>query len=139
MTYQGVGKVLDLAEPTTNLQDLMQIARRGLLRSSIDSISKFLGLSTAELASYLHISERTLQRYSADKELSPELSDRLIQIAKVYAKAVDVFEEEDNAVAWLKHPSRALGDITPIAFLDNSSGVEIVLDELTRIEYGVVA
>lgn len=139
MTYQGVGKALNLAEPMASLQDLMQVTRRGLLRSAVDSIAEVLDLSTSELASYLHISERTLQRYSADKELSPELSDRLIQIAKVYARAIDVFESEKNAVAWLKHSNRALGDIAPIEYLDNSSGVEIVLDELTRIEYGVVA
>lgn len=139
MTYQGVAKVLNLAEPTTSLQDLMKVTRRGLLRGAIDSMTKFLDLSTSELASYLHISERTLQRYSADKELSPELSDRLIQIAKVYARAVDVFEDEKNVVAWLKYPNRALGDIAPIEYLDNSSGVEMVLDELTRLEYGVVA
>lgn len=139
MNYQGVGKILNLEEPTITLQDLMKITRRGLLRSAIDSIAKLLDLSGAELATYLHVSERTLQRYASDKELSPELSDRLVQIAKVYARAVDVFEDEENAVAWLKYPSRALNDTAPIEYLDNSSGIEIVLDELIRIEYGVVA
>jgi putative toxin-antitoxin system antitoxin component (TIGR02293 family) len=139
MGYQNVGKALNLKQPTVTLQDLMQITRQGIVRNAVDSIAKLLGLSTADLARYLHVSERTLQRYSFDKELSPELSDRLIQIAKVYAKALEVFEDESTAVDWLKYPNRALGDTVPMDYLDNSSGVEIILDELTRIEYGVFA
>lgn len=139
MVYQAVGKALNLDCSTVSLQDLMRITRQGLLRDAVDSMAQILGLSIGELAKYLHVSQRTLQRYGSDKELSPELSDRLIQIAKVYAKAVDVFEDESTAIKWLKHPNCALGKTVPMEYLDNSSGVEIILDELTRIEYGVFA
>lgn len=139
MVYQTVGKTLNLDFPITSLQDLMEITRQGLTREAVDLIADVLDLSIGELTKYLHVSERTLQRYKPDQELSAELSDRLIQLAKVYAKAVDVFEDEQIAVKWLKQPNRALGDTIPMEYLDNSSGIEIILDELIRIEHGVFA
>lgn len=137
MSYQCIGEVLKLEQPTNTLQDLMSIVREGLLKTTIDTLAQILKISSKELSDYLHISERTLQRYDLDKKLSPELSDHLIQIAKVYIKAVEVFEDNTIAVEWLKYPSHALGGITPLSCLDNSSGIELILDELTRIDYGV--
>ncbi len=139
MVYQTVGKTLNLDLPVASLQDLMEITRQGLTREAVDLIADVLDLSISELTKYLHVSERTLQRYQPDQELSAELSDRLVQLAKVYAKAVDVFEDEQIAVKWLKQPNRALGDTIPMEYLDNSSGIEIILDELIRIEHGVFA
>ena len=139
MTYQIVGKALNLRQDIKSPYDLMDLARQGLFRSAMDSLAQLLELSTKDLVQYLHISERTLQRYDKNKKLSPELSDHLIQLARVYARAIDVFEDRDKVVKWLKYPNHALGGITPISCLDNFTGIELVLDELGRIEYGVYA
>lgn len=139
MIYEVVGKILKLDSQPVSLQDLQEITHRGLPKKAIDEIKNLLGLSIEEIAKYLHLSVRTLQRYDNSKILSADVSDRLIQIAKVYAKAFEVFEDESLAIAWLKSPSLALGNKTPKEYLDNFSGIEIVLDELNRIEYGVFA
>ncbi|MGK7952337.1 MAG: antitoxin Xre-like helix-turn-helix domain-containing protein [Xenococcaceae cyanobacterium] len=137
MVYQAVGQTLGLDSPTVSNFDLMMLTRKGVPRAAIDALANSLHLSVADLTKYLHVSERTLQRYSPDKNLSTELSDRVLQIAKVYARSLDVFEDPETTSSWLKQPIVALGNIAPIEYLDTSSGVEIVLDELTRIEYGV--
>lgn len=139
MSYELIGEVLELSRPTNNLQDLMVIVREGVLKTTIDKLAQLLKISPRELTAYLHISERTLQRYEPNKKLSPELTDHLVQIAKVYTKTVEVFEDRDNAVEWLKYPSIPLGNVTPLSCLDNSSGFELVMDELNRIDYGVYA
>ena len=139
MAYQIVEEALNLSQPIKSPYDLMELARQGLVRSAMDSLAQLLEVSTKDLVLYLPISERTLQRYDENKKLSPELSDHLIQIAKVYAKTVEVFVERDKAVKWLKYPSVALGGVTPLSCLDNFSGIELVMDELGRIEYGVYA
>ncbi len=139
MTYQILGEALNITQEIKSPYDLMEVSRQGLLKNAVDSLAQLLELSTKDLVPYLHISERTLQRYQDDKKLSSELSDHLIQIARVYARAVEVFEDRDKAVKWLKYPSHALGGVTPISCLDNFSGIELVLDELGRIEYGVYA
>lgn len=137
MVYQAISQTLSLDAPIIDSFDLVRLTRKGIPRSAIDALAKSLHLSISELTKYLHISERTLQRYSPDKSLSTELSDHVLQIAKVYAKSLDVFEDPETTSSWLKQPNIALGNIAPIEYLDTSSGIEIVLDELTRIEYGV--
>lgn len=139
MVYQTVGETLRLKSATNSLNDLMALARQGLRKTAMDALAERLECSTQDLVAYLPISARTLQRYNLDTQLSTELSDRIIQIAKVYARAVEVFGDRNKAVAWLKYPNHALGGVTPLSCLDNFSGIEIVLDELGRIEYGVYA
>lgn len=137
MIYQAISQTLGLDSSTISSFDLVVLTRKGIPRSAIDALAKTLHLSISKLTKYLHVSERTLQRYSPDKSLSPELSDHILQIAKVYARSLDVFEDPETTSSWLKQPNIALGNIAPIEYLDTSSGIEIVLDELTRIEYGV--
>ncbi|MEY2858899.1 MAG: hypothetical protein RLZZ74_3212 [Cyanobacteriota bacterium] len=137
MVYQTVAQALGLNKPADTTLELIGLTREGIPRSAINTLASSLHISIPDLTHYLHISERTLQRYSPDKNLSIELSDRLLQIAKVYSKSLDVFEDPEIAVNWLKQPNIPLGNLAPITYLDTSSGVEIVLDELTRIEYGV--
>lgn len=139
MMYQTLSKALNLSQAINSPHDLVDLARQGLFKSAIDSLAELLELPAKELVPYLHISERTLQRYDEQKKLSPELSDHVIQLARVYARAVEVFEDHNKAVKWLKYPLLALGGVTPISCLDNFSGIELVLDELGRIEYGVYA
>jgi putative toxin-antitoxin system antitoxin component (TIGR02293 family) len=139
MIYETVSKALNLSQEINSPYDLINLARQGLFKSAIDSLAQLLELPAKDLVPYLHISERTLQRYDENKKLSPELSDHLIQLARVYARALEVFEDNDKAIKWLKYPNVALGGVTPISCLDNFSGIELVLDELGRIEYGIYA
>ncbi len=137
MTYQAVIRTLGLKMPTRTSFEMVNVARKGIPMKAIDTLAKNLKLSRPELARYLHVSERTLQRYTPDKILSQDLSDHVLQIARIYARCVEVFEEHDKAANWLKQPNIAFGKILPIELLDTSTGIEMVFDELTRIEYGV--
>ena len=139
MVYQTVGKAFKLETETNSLQDLMALARRGLAKKAIDSLAQVLDISSKELIQYLNISELTLQRYDDDKILPKEVSSNLIQIAKIYALALDIFDDKETAIAWLKHPNQALGGITPLSCLDNPFGAEFVADILRRVYYGIFA
>lgn len=139
MIYQTVAQTLGLNKSTDTILDLIGLTREGVPKSAINALANSLQISISDLTNYLHISKRTLQRYNPDKNLSIELSDRLLQIAKVYSRSLEVFEDSEMAANWLKQSNIALGNVSPITYLDTSSGVEIVLDELTRIEYGVLS
>lgn len=117
----------------------IDIPRQGLMMSTLHAIADALDLAVTDMAEYLPVSSRTLQRYKPDQVLTKEISDRLLQIAKVYAIATDVFEDKENAVQWLKQKNIALGNIKPLELLDTHAGVEMVLQELGRIRYGVYA
>lgn len=137
MSYQSVINLLGLKMLTRTPLELVNVARNGIPRKAIDALAKKLNMPVANLTKYLHVSERTLHRYAPEKILSSDLSDRVLQIAKVYTRCIEIFEDNNNAADWLKQPSIAFGNIPPIELLDTSTGIEMVIDELTRIEYGV--
>ena len=94
-------------------------------------------MSQAELAEALDIPERTLARRKREGILSREESAKLLRLARVAARAAEVFEDLDLALAWLKTPLAALEDAAPISVLDTDIGAESVMDTLGRIEHGV--
>lgn len=137
--YPWLANALGLKNQSPTQMDLIKIARKGIPRESVDSLANTLKLTLTEMTKYLHVSVRTLKRYEPKKRLTPNLSDYVLQMAKVYSRSVEVFDEKEIAVSWLKQKNIALSNIAPIDLLDTSSGIEMVMDELTRIEYGVFA
>lgn len=119
---------------------IIRITREGLPIKSIRSLAAALDLRSVEMAGILPISSRTIQRYE-DKEpgelLTAEVSDHMVQVSKVIAKATEVFEDAALAKEWLKESIPALGGRPPLSLLDTSTGIELVMTELVRIEYGV--
>jgi putative toxin-antitoxin system antitoxin component (TIGR02293 family) len=111
--------------------------RKGLPTSSFGHLVKSLHTTENDLLPIVGISDRTLQRRRKEKKpFDPVESDRLYRLAKVYARAVEVFDNEDVALDWLKSNNRALGDV-PLMLLDTEAGTDMVERILTRIEHGV--
>jgi len=63
-------------------------------------------------------------------------SDRLYRLAKIRARAQEVFGDEAIAIDWLKTENQVLGS-SPIEQLDTEIGANHVERILTRIEHGV--
>ena len=55
------------------------------------------------------------------------MSDRLLTVALVYSKCVDVFGSEVNSVAWLKSSIYALGEACPLDYLDTNADAEMIM------------
>lgn len=119
-----------------SLESLDEAARQGVPRKFLDELADALGVSLRELAPHLHVSERHLRRHQPDQLLPPEVSDRALNIARVYERAVQVLDTNDRATRWLHHPNRALGAV-PLELLGTTFGAERVLAVLDRIAYGV--
>jgi putative toxin-antitoxin system antitoxin component (TIGR02293 family) len=122
--------------------DVITVTRQGLPRTSLNVLAQALEVEKInELDEILKISRRSLQRYVAEgkKELPKDLSDHILQVFKVYMRAIGVFEDQETAVRWLKAEIPALGRQVPLSLLDTSAGVDLVMAELGRIEYGVFA
>jgi len=119
--------------------EYVEFARQGIEKDFLDDLADVLSMKISNLSKVLPLSTRTLQRYETKTLLPKEISDRTIQIARVMIKAIDIFDDKDMAVSWLKTPNRAFGDLIPIDLLDTYSGIELVFDELIKIEHGTFA
>jgi putative toxin-antitoxin system antitoxin component (TIGR02293 family) len=130
VAYALYGRAKKDCEPVRDI-------RKGLPASSVMHMARSLHTTESDLLPIIGISDRTLQRRRKEnKPLEPVESDRLYRVAKVYARANEVFENEDVALDWLKARNRALGDV-PLMLLDTEAGTDMVERVLTRIEHGV--
>lgn len=119
---------------------LVSATRKGFSFPEFTILFKKLSFSLQDWASFLHISERTLQRYKKDKKAFDSLqSERIMQIVLLQKFGVDIFGSEENYNTWLNTNNVALGSIVPKSLLDNSFGIEIIKNELGRIQHGVLA
>lgn len=119
-----------------SLKDLTKAARDGVPRRFVDELAQLVGVPLRDLAPLLHASERNLRRYQAEQLLPPDISDRALNIARVFERTVEVLDTPERAAKWLKHHNSALGEV-PLDLLGNTFGAEQVLAVLGRIEHGV--
>jgi putative toxin-antitoxin system antitoxin component (TIGR02293 family) len=119
--------------------DYLNIIRKGLSRKSLDYLMKNTGISALEMSDILHTTDRTLRRYTEDTVLNPEQSERALEIARLYTRGTEVFESLDGFKEWMNSSVVALGSKKPKEFLDTSLGIEILMEELGRIEHGIFA
>lgn len=119
--------------------DWVAMIRRGLPAATVDALARGADLSRAEVAAAVGIPERTLARRRQEGRLHADESSRLVRLARVVARAEQVFEEPAAAMDWLKAANAALEGATPLSLLDTDIGAESVMDTLGRIEHGVFA
>lgn len=135
MNYRLAAEILGIDEPQSDM-DLIKIVRQGLPSEGITILSDKFGISPGELSKYLHVSHKTLQRYKG-KALDVKISERLLSLALVYSKGVEVFGSEENSVSWFQSPVCSLGNARPLDYLDTIVGAEMIITLLGRIEHGV--
>ena len=115
------------------------LVRKGISAGAVDAVVRVMGIGQSELSRALDIPERTLARRKKEGVLSSDESGKMVRLAQVIERAVEVFEDERAAMSWLKSPNAALGGNSPLSLLDTELGSVAVVSTLGRIEHGVFA
>jgi putative toxin-antitoxin system antitoxin component (TIGR02293 family) len=132
-------QVLGLKETIRSPLDLVKLGGKGVSKGAVSRLAKHLSLGLAEMAPLLSVNLRTIQRYSAERVFSRAVSERILRIALVVSRGEEIFGNSEQFSAWLKEPNRALADKKPIDLLVSNFGIDLILDELGRIEYGIIS
>lgn len=120
--------------------NLSNVVREGVSYYRFTKLSEYIQLTLQDWADYLHLSERTMQRYKKEgKKFDPIHSERIVVIELLYKKGINIFGIKDNFYTWMDTISIALGNVKPKDLLDTSFGISMVYDELGRIEHGIFA
>jgi putative toxin-antitoxin system antitoxin component (TIGR02293 family) len=123
---------------TKNLNDMIEKIKQGLPAETAVKLSASLDLPLKAIAQIADIAESTLARRRKKKgKLKADESDRIVRIARLRDRTVDVFEDDQQANRWLKTPLRALGGHSPLEYAESELGAQEVLNLLGRIEHGV--
>ena len=134
----SLAEILDHSQ-SSDEHDLIALSRQGITKTQLTRLRQFTGLEADELAAYLHVTSRTLQNYRGAKVLKPNISEKALSIARLYAKGFDVFGDRENFISWMDTPNVALGGDKPKKMLDTVFGISMLMDEMIRIEHGVLA
>jgi putative toxin-antitoxin system antitoxin component (TIGR02293 family) len=142
-----MGKALDIAATLSynSVDDkdillLIDTIRQGIKYALFISLAEKSPFSLNEWSGFLHISERTMQRYKKEKKsFDPIYSEKILEVTLLYKFGIEIFGNNEKFNVWLETPNLVLGGARPKDLLDNTFGISMVKDELTRIEYGLLA
>ncbi len=135
--YEALGGTAVMPASNASLEELREQIRHGLPFSALEALMVKFDLGREEVSEALHLPARTLTRRKAEQLLRPDESDRLVRLASVAARAVEVLGSAEKASRWLQRPNRSLGGQVPLELLDTSVGTRQVEEVLGRIEDGV--
>jgi len=138
VALMGLASTSPFKEVQTEL-DYIECIRAGLPKKALDSIMEVTGFSNTDISKIIHISDRTLRRYAPKQKLDPEQSERVLELARLYSRGEQIFGSLQDFKTWMDREVLALGSKKPKTFLDTSLGIEMLMDELGRIEHGVFA
>jgi len=119
---------------------LIDTMRKGIAFNTFSKIAEASPFDLDEWSGFLHLSERTIQRYKKEKKaFDPIHSEKILEITMLFNKGHAVFGDKTKFNTWMSSNNVALGNIKPKELLDSTFGINLLRDELTRIEHGILA
>lgn len=102
-------------------------------KNYIKSILKKARLSVQELIGIIPISIDTYKRKTV---FNSGVTEKILEIEEVYNRGLETFGESFHD--WMNTTNIALGNVAPKTLLHNSFGVRMLLDEIGRMEHGIL-
>jgi len=123
---------------TFDPEKLLRAVAKGFAWKTFEHLVQNVGLPVEQVASAIGLPKRTRARRKAERRFAPDESDRLLRIARVYARALDLFAgDRDAAVRWLTQRKHTLGDAIPLELARTDAGAREIEATIDRIEQGV--
>ncbi len=129
-----------LNEPAAMFDSLRVNSITELNYAAFKKLADTIDFTTADWATIMHVSERTLQRYAKkNTRFAPINAERFQQIKKVIEKGKAVFGSTNNFYNWISRNPYMLEEQLSIKSLSTYDGIQNVLTQLGRIEQGIFA
>ena len=119
---------------------LIKTTRAGVGYETFNRLTGSFPLNSTDWSRILNVSERTIQRYRREKKRFDSIhSERLLLIMLLFKKGDEIFESTSNFISWINSKNISLGGIAPISLLDSAFGINMIKDELLKIEHGILS
>jgi putative toxin-antitoxin system antitoxin component (TIGR02293 family) len=120
--------------------NMIEAVKAGIKFSAFTHLAEDSPFSLNEWAAFLQLSERTMHRYYQQKKtFDPSSSEKIMELALLFNYGEKVLASRENFYVWLQTEIPSMGNLQPKSLLDTHFGINLLKDELTRIEYGVFA
>ena len=111
-----------------------QLSAQAISKRYIKQVLLLSQLTVSDLIGIIPIS---IDTYKRKREFSPAVTEKVLEIEEVYRKGLEAFGE--SFYPWMSTENIAMGGVAPKTLLNNSFGIRLLLDEIGRLEYGVLA
>jgi len=134
-------KVLSKYEPFfQNNISLLNKAKKGLQPEAVFDFISISDLPGKSIEHALNKSMKSFQNYKEKRTmLDTVTSEKLLKLFALYRKGAEVFGSIDDFSHWISRPAYGLGNQVPIDIIDTMTGIDLINEELVRIEYGDLA
>ena len=123
-----------------NRLSLIKRAKKGVDAGNISLLYQYYNFKKNFIADMLDLSTKTLDRYTSEnRKLNPNDSELIIKLILLYKKGIEVFSDQPSFLQWLNSPAYGLGKITPVDIITTSDGIDLIIEELNRIEFGDIS
>jgi len=110
------------------------LAQHYISKDYIKAVLKNAKLSLDEFIGIVPIS---IDSYKRKTEFKPPVTEKVLEIQEVYQNGLNTFGE--SFYSWMDTTNVALGNVKPKELLVNSFGVRLLLDEIGRMEHGILS
>ena len=119
---------------------LIYTTRQGISFDYFRQILNYIPIKLAEWSKFLNLSERTMQRYKKEnKRFESIYAEKILEITLLYQAGEEAFGSKDRFDQWMSIENTALGGVKPKSLLDSTFGINLIKDELIRLEHGVIS
>jgi putative toxin-antitoxin system antitoxin component (TIGR02293 family) len=119
---------------------IVDTAKDGLAAEAVLRIIRLLNVTKTFAESIFQLSFRTLDNYSTQKKkVDPAVTEKALALMALYRKGIALFGSSAEFNKWLAEPAFGLGRKVPLDLFATMTGIGLVMEELSRIEYGDLA
>ena len=116
------------------------IIREGYPARVLKAASSYFAVPDARIQRIAHVPASTASRLEKmEAKIDAAATERVYRMGTVTRMAIDVFENKDSAIEWMRQPNLALGNIAPLDLMDTEPGAVSVRQVLNAIATGGIA
>lgn len=120
------------------LKELTADKESYLIISELQEITGFNLNFMAE--NIFEMTPKTLSSYKEKGKYFPKRSvENSIKLKELYHKGINIFGSRETFNKWLSTESYGLNNIVPLTILGYITGIDLIYEELIRIEFGATA
>jgi len=118
---------------------MVEEAASGIPASAVFDLIQMTHLNKSFFAGILNLSTKTLDRYrQGGKQLNAASGELMLKLLSLFKKGEKIFGNSTEFQKWIEKPAYGLGLKVPKELMRTSAGIDLIMEELIRIEYGYI-
>jgi putative toxin-antitoxin system antitoxin component (TIGR02293 family) len=120
---------------------IVKNANAGIDSTIFSELIEISGINKTFLAEEVFdVSLKTMLRYQKEgKKLTPRNSEIALKLLNLFDKGIEIFGSMDSFMTWLNKRAYGLGNEVPLTLMNTNTGIDLIEEELIRIEFGALA